>query len=152
MVNFKAVSLHARSIDPAAPPGDKAAAAAGVEVRGSIMACGLARQVLELGAAPEWWPRTLPPSFVITEGEPDFLTAVQRWTSDANETSPAVIGLVAGAWDASLAARFPRGSRVTLWTHHDAAGDRYASKVNESLSARCVVLRAPMLSTGESDG
>lgn len=147
-----AVSLHARSIDPGAPASDKAAAAADAEVRGSLMACGLARQVLERGAAPEWWPRSLPLSVVVTEGEPDFLTAVQRWTSEGCETAPAVVGVVSGSWDASIAARFPRGSRVTVWTHHDASGDRYAAKVNESLSARCVVLRAPRMSTGESDG
>jgi len=71
---------------------------------------------------------------IITEGEPDWLT----WATTRPDL--AVLGVVAGAWVAELAARIPDGSKVVLRTHADAAGDAYAAKVAASFTGRKVQL------------
>ena len=77
---------------------------------------------------------------LVVEGEPDFLT----WATQAAATDfdvPLVIGVISGSWSERLAARLPTGARVIIRTHHDAAGDRYAEAIRETLSHRCAVLR-----------
>ncbi len=111
--------------------GIKELASAGFEVRGLVMACPMARRVLT-GDAPAWWP----PTFIITEGTPDFLTWATR-QSDANENGPAVLGIFSGAWTADLAARIPDGAEVILRGHEDEAGEGYMEKIAASLSGRC---------------
>ncbi len=75
---------------------------------------------------------------VVSEGVPDLLSrATQRLAEPT-----AVLGVVSGAWTAEIAARIPDGTRVIVRTHHDASGDKYAAQVNETLRARCIVLRS----------
>ena len=62
-------ALRARAIREPAKPA-KSLAPTGACMAGLVMACPLGIQVLA-GQAPEWWRD---PSFVITEGEPDFMT------------------------------------------------------------------------------
>jgi hypothetical protein len=119
--------------DEAPEDAPKRTAPAGKALAGLVLACPVARRMLTTGALPSWGALDV----VITEGEPDFLTWAAR-VSDANEAPPAVLGVVAGAWGAALAARIPDGARVIIRTHPDAAGDRYASAIRQSLTGRSV--------------
>lgn len=121
--------------------GPKALAPAGHSAVGLVLANGLARQLLSTRAAPRWWPADAPLRAVIGEGEPDFL-ALAAGYSDAGESAPAVLGLPgSGAWTEAIAGCIPDWVRVTVATHHDAAGDAYAAKVYASLRGRCPVYR-----------
>jgi len=71
---------------------------------------------------------------IVAEGVPDFLTLAT--------CGRAVLGVISGSWSEEVAERVPAGARVLLATHDDAAGDRYAEKIRESLGSRCGVLRA----------
>jgi hypothetical protein len=124
-------SVRARAIRKVAGP--KALAPAGSEVRGLVLADGLARQGLA-GEALEIR------RVVVTEGEPDYLTWAAHY-SDADESAPAVLGIVAGSWTAELAARIPDGAEVTIASHHDRSGDGYAAAIVASLAGRCVLRR-----------
>lgn len=77
---------------------------------------------------------------VVAEGAPDFLTWATEY-SDADEDAPAVTGIASGSWTGDVAARVPAGCVVTIATHNDTAGDRYARKVRDSLHGRCDVRR-----------
>lgn len=120
------------------PRDPKRVPPAGHRATGLVLACPLARQMLEVGAAPAWWPDHEPFRVIVVEGEPDFLTWSTRF-SDADTTAPAVLGVVSGSWSAELAERVPGGARVIVRTHRDASGDRYARQVAESLGGRCDV-------------
>jgi len=128
-------SLRAWRCSPQAPGDDtpKRVAPAGKVLSGLILACPVARRMLATGQA------TSPLDVVITEGEPDFLTWASR-VSDADETPPAILGVVAGSWCDAIASRIPDGSRVIVRTHQDPAGDRYAAEIRESLAGRTVTL------------
>jgi len=130
--------VSARNIFLDCPPGEKAAAPAGFAVAGLCMADPLARLVLQDGAAPSWWHGPL--RIVVAEGEADFLTWATHF-SDADEEARAVIGVVAGSWTPEIAARVPDGSRVVIRTHADEAGDRYADRIAETLTGRCILQR-----------
>lgn len=70
----------------------------------------------------------------IVEGEPDWL-----WWS--TRTEEPILGLVSGSWTDAFAAAVPRDCRVVIRTHNDAAGDRYADQVAESLKHKCTLIR-----------
>tara|TARA_R100000700_G_scaffold18733_1_gene25401 strand:+ start:166 stop:501 length:336 start_codon:yes stop_codon:yes gene_type:complete len=82
---------------------------------------------------------------VITEGGKDYLT----WAARAGRVTPsddgpetfAVLSVWEGAWSAEIAARIPDGARVTIRTHTDKKGDKYAETIAETLHGRCVVKR-----------
>jgi hypothetical protein len=120
--------------------GPKALPPAGYRVGGLVMADVLARTLLATGSWPEMWPARTPLRVVVAEGEPDHLTWASA-RSEADATAPAVLGIVAGAWTDSIAARVPDGSRIIVWTHHDQAGEKYALHILKSLRDRCTVLR-----------
>jgi len=103
--------------------------------------------MLEQGAAPAWFEGA-PMDVIIAEGEPDFLTWAVS-SSDANDRPPAVLGVVAGAWSADIAARIPDGSRVVIRTHRDAAGDAYAAAIRDSLAGRVDLYDLDRSSTGD---
>ena len=77
---------------------------------------------------------------VIVEGEIDFLTWATR---PDGERQIVVFGVVEGSWSTRLAQRIPSGCTVTVRTHHDKAGHRYADKIFRTLSPRVRVLRSP---------
>jgi hypothetical protein len=106
-----------------------------------VMACGIGREVLELGAKPSWWPEAEPLRLVVAEGEPDTLSWATREPLEADPTF-AVLGLESGSWCEAVAARIPDGSKVIVRTHHDGAGDKYAKAVAASLAGRCILRRA----------
>jgi CHC2 zinc finger len=136
-------SLRARRIVEADSP--KALPPCGYTVGGIVMACTLGRQILAAGKMPDFWPSTVPLKIVVAEGEPDFFAWATRW-ADSELTAPAVLGIVAGAWTPTIAARIPAGARVTIWTHADVPGEKYASVIIESLRGRCTLLRGGVAS------
>ena len=139
----KLVNLQARAVCELDAGLPKGANPKGGSPRGAVMACPLARLWLagsKLGDGREAEEELVRVGLVVSEGVPDFLTWATNW-SDAAEDAPAVIGIVQGSWDEELAARVPDGCRVTVATHHDAAGDMYANAVAESLAKRRVPVR-----------
>lgn len=77
-----------------------------------------------------------PCRIIVTEGEPDFLSASSKWFYIP------VMGLISGTWSADFAAKIPLGSEVVVMTHHDKAGDKYAEIVKSTVKNRAVVLRS----------
>jgi hypothetical protein len=128
-------SLLARSTDRNSPR--KSLAPSGFARSGLIMSDPLGRQLLQLGAAPDWWPGDRELQVVVAEGEVDFLT-VAMLASDANERAPAVFGITSGSWTNSIAARLSDGVSVLIATDLDPAGDRYATAICASLRERNV--------------
>jgi hypothetical protein len=130
-------SVRARRLSSDQPKG---APPAGYRLGGLVMADALGRSILTTGRCPVGWPDDVPLRLVVTEGEPDFLTWGVAF-SDADTAAPAVIGVVAGCWTDDLAACVPSRSKVIIRTDHDVAGERYARAIEESLGARCNVVR-----------
>jgi hypothetical protein len=123
-------SLRARRLSP----GDPKSVAAGLyHCAGLVLACGLARQVLAYGKAPEWWEGPL--RFEVAEGEKKWLLRMFCY-SDANERAPAFIGVESGSWTAQLAARIPDGSEIFIATDPDETGARYATAIVQTFSER----------------
>ncbi len=120
--------------------GPKSLAPAGYSRTGLVMACGFARQLLETGVRPDWWPADGPPlRVVVVEGETDFLVAACE-ASDANEYAPAVFGITSGSWTTEIASRIPDGSHVVVATDNDKAGEKYARTIVDSFEGRAVEL------------
>lgn len=134
-------SVRARYVGTATDHFPKSLTPAGFKAAGLVMADPFARLVLEHGAVPPDWFNARPFRLVVTEGEPDWLT----WSLQVHQKRHAplwgVIGLESGGWTPEFAARVPDGAKVSVWTHSDVAGERYASKIVETLSPRCTVVR-----------
>lgn len=128
------VSLHARAIGGSVEP--KGLSPAGHSAAGLIMACPFAEQILRCGL-PRWWRRSEPPTVIVCEGVPDFLTNAAHFGEW--EHTPATIGILSGAWSLDVAARIPDGWRVLVRTHGDTAGRKYRAQIAESLCSRCRV-------------
>ena len=125
----------------------KRIAPTGHTTAGLVMADMVAREVLRTGAVPAYLDA--PMIVVVTEGEPDFLSWAGS-VSDANETPPAVFGVVNSAWSAEVAARIPDGSRVALRTHLDQSGHKYANEAIRTLGRRCELHRIETPSEDEA--
>jgi hypothetical protein len=104
---------------------------------GLVLACPNARAML--AGQTDGLPSPL--RVIVVEGEPDFLTWATRF-SDADGDAPVVLGIVAGAWTDTLAARIPDGAHVYIRTDHDAAGDKYAAEIASRVRNRCAVYRS----------
>ncbi len=124
-------SVRARAVRPV--DGGKSTAPSGFTTKGVLMLCPCAKVTFAIDCW-EWFARR---EVVITEGEPDFLT----WASHGEGARDvAVIGLPgAGAWTPALAARIPSGSKVSIRTDNDRAGDGYAKTIADDLRDRCEV-------------
>lgn len=120
-------SVRARRVAVRDDGGPKALPPAGHRTAGLVMACALGRRMLAGHAQPA--------AVLVAEGEPDFLLAATR------QTDAAVIGIISGAWTPAVGARIPVGARVSVRTHHDLAGDKYAAQVAETLRGRCRLFR-----------
>jgi hypothetical protein len=101
----------------------KRLAAAGCSVKGLVMTAGRGLALL-LDRLPTWIHLL---RLLIVEGEPDFLAAVRAWADWC------VLGIVSGSWTDELAQRVPAGTRVLIRTDADAAGDKYARRIAETL-------------------
>jgi hypothetical protein len=135
-------SLLARSVERS--PQRKSLAPSGFPRSGLIMANPLGRQLLQRGAAPEWWPDDRELRVVIAEGEIDMLSAATLW-SHAAECAPATIGIVSGSWTNAIATRIPNGCTVLIATDNDEAGDKYARAIVDTLRERTVRLERSVL-------
>jgi len=117
-------SVHARAIVDTRP---KSVSPTGLEVRGLIMADQWARRLLagETSAIEHAHAHGL----LVTEGVPDWLT----WQVSGEH---AVFGVLSGSWTQAIADRIPNHCKVTIATHRDAAGDKYAQQIKATLEAR----------------
>jgi len=122
----------------------------------------------------EDWPKRVPPSLrraaglllankaalavfghgakadlLIVEGEPDFLT----WACavSADDRMVGVVGVGSGWWSRAFAAKVPRGTRVIVRTHQDAAGDRYAGEIGRTLVRRAKLFRPAQDGLGDEN-
>lgn len=120
-------SVRARRVVARDDGGPKALPPAGHRTSGLVMACGAGRRML--AGAPQ------SARVLVVEGEPDFLLAATR------PAGAAVLGIISGAWSPAIGARIPTGARVSIRTHADMAGDRYAQQVAETLRGRCSLFR-----------
>jgi hypothetical protein len=133
--------VHARNVRADASPGNKAAwPACGPGSAGGLLMADAAGQRLLAGTprgpAQDALARSL---IVMAEGLPDFLTWAAKLQGD--DARP-VFGVGSGSWTDAVAARIPSGCRVVVRTHHDAAGEKYARRICETLAGRCTVLRS----------
>ena len=71
----------------------------------------------------------------MVEGEPDWLVRSIKFSDEA------IVGIGSGSWTADFAARVPFGSEVSLLTHLDGAGDRYADEIEKSIRNRARTFR-----------
>lgn len=133
-------SVLARRVTSGSSP--KTLPPAGFGRAGLVMACPFAREVLRLGARPEWWPDEGPRlRVIVAEGDSDFLAVAvgrssrERW-ADGDEHAPAVIGIQSGAWTDEIGARMPSGAEIVIATDSDDAGDRYAASIGRALAPR----------------
>lgn len=78
---------------------------------------------------------SFPSSIVVVEGEPDYLVRAVKFSDEA------IVGVGSGSWTDEFAARVPYGSELSLLTHLDSAGDRYADGITKSVEARARVFR-----------
>ncbi|MCB9556625.1 MAG: hypothetical protein H6707_11010 [Deltaproteobacteria bacterium] len=121
-------SLHARVVDLGHHrKGPKAVWPTGASSSGLVMACPRGQQLLAGADLTGWTERVL----IVAEGAPDFWSWSSQWRDDA--TSPATIGITAGSWTEDIAERVPRDVRVIIAVHEDAAGDKYAARIAETL-------------------
>ena len=130
-------SFHARALAPAIPH-NKAASPAGVEVRGLVMADALGRLMLSGEQLGDGTPAA---NFVgrvglwVAEWVPDFLTLATNW-SDADQSAPAVFGVISGSWTKTLAAQVPDDCQVVIATDSDPGGEEYAERIVGTLVER----------------
>ena len=116
-------------------PTPKRLPPSGYRASGLVLANGSARELLR-GA---WGPCRI----VVVEGEPD-------WAVWSCRTSDPVLGLLSGSWTDELASKVPFGSDVSVRTHCDDAGEKYARKVIDSLKGRATLRRLQVRKEGEA--
>jgi hypothetical protein len=78
----------------------------------------------------------------VMEGTTDFLSSCCLW-SDADDTAPAVVGVVNGSWCTEMAARIPDGVAVFIATDNDVTGEKYMATIVETLRERIVTGALP---------
>ena len=130
-------SVHARLVEKVDGDRAKGLFPSGHTAKGLFLADSFARLLITEGI-PKWWRQNEPPSVIITEGAPDFLTVATHY--GCSEYAPAALGVVSGSWSDELAARIPTECRVVVKVHRDEAGAKYRDAIRRSLSGRCRVL------------
>lgn len=78
-----------------------------------------------------------PRRVVVVEGEPDFLSHAM-----VQDERVAVLGVFSGSWTNRFGAAIPRGAHVQVRTHVDEQGERYATKIIESIGEKAECWRA----------
>lgn len=99
------------------PPG-------GHRITGLVLACPLAQAWLAGTKRPD--------RLLIAEGEPDFLAVATQRLSRPH----ARIAVWSGAWSPAFSQRCHAGLDVLVFTDRDAAGDRYAMEIEQSIAPR----------------
>lgn len=79
-----------------------------------------------------------PRSLWITEGEPDFMSTA---TAFGDAADMGILGIVSGSWTQEIAACVPTGIEVTIATHDDECGNRFASEIVTTLAGRVSLYR-----------
>ena len=130
------VSVHARTVEKVDPDQQKGLFPSGHSAKWLFFADSFARLLITKGI-PSWWRQSEPPSVIITEGAPDFLTVATHY--GCSEYATAVLGILSGSWSDELAARIPTECRVIVKVHRDEAGQKYRDQICRSLSGRCRV-------------
>ena len=122
------IRSRGRALDPDAIL--KGLSPAGYELGDTVMADEIGRQVLAGSPPPAWNHRA-----VVLEGLPDFLSWSIRY-GDAAEELPAVLGIVSGSWDVSIARRLKEIGTEDLISlmDDDTAGDGYAKTIARSVA------------------
>lgn len=129
-------SVHARLVESGQTERAKGLFPASHTAKGLFLADSFGLLLIRSGV-PKWWRQSEPPSVIITEGAPDFLTVATHY--GCTEYAPAVLGVVSGSWSVELAARIPTECRVVVRVHRDEAGEKYRDAICRSLSRRCRV-------------
>ncbi len=129
-------SVHARLVESGQTERAKGLFPASHSAGGLFLADSFGLLLIRSGV-PKWWRQSEPPSVIITEGAPDFLTVATHY--GCSEYAPAVLGVVSGSWSDELAARIPTECRVVVRVHRDEAGEKYRDAICRSLSGRCRV-------------
>ncbi|HZL19240.1 MAG TPA: CHC2 zinc finger domain-containing protein [Polyangia bacterium] len=132
-------SVRARRV-VARDDAPKALPPSGHRVSGLIMADALARQLLERGSLPDFWPKGIELQIAILEGEPDYLRWATSWPEE-HLTAPGIFAIVAGSWTPQIAARIPNRADVSILVHHDAAGEKYTDTIVASIRGRVTLRR-----------
>ena len=133
---LRVASLHARNVLPTCAGDDKAAWPAGATAAALILATG---------HDPRAHGRHL---VEIAEGVPDWLRMVLTRAELPKGKRPAVWGAWSGSPDPALAAVVPEGWTVALRTHADDAGDKYADKWRELLTAQSCTMHRERKANG----
>ena len=120
-------SVHARHTRPGEAPRFKSTNPTGHQVKSLLTANPHALELLRGTGEPS--------TVVISEGEPDYLTAATTWS-----TLP-VFGIVAGSWTPEHAQRIPDGSTVVIRTDNDTKGDEYAEAIRNTFAGRQIELK-----------
>ena len=128
--------MHARLVEKVDGDRAKGLFPSGHTAKGLFLADSFGLLLIRSGV-PKWWRQSEPPSVIITEGAPDFLTVATHY--GCTEYAPAVLGILSGSWSDELAARIPTECRVVVRVHRDEAGEKYLAAVRRSLSGRCRV-------------
>lgn len=121
-------------------PGPKRLPPAGRLATGLLLANKAALAVFGHGAKAD---------MLIVEGEPDFFTWACAVAAD--ERMVGVVGVGSGWWSRAFAAKVPRGCRVVVRTHQDAAGDKYAQDIGLSLARRAKLFRPAQDGLGDEN-
>jgi hypothetical protein len=111
-------------------PGPKRLPPAGRLATGLLLANKAALAIFGHGAKAD---------LLIVEGEPDFFTWACAVAAD--DRMVGVVGVGSGWWSRAFAAKVPRGCRVVIRTHQDAAGDKYAADIGLTLARRAKLFR-----------
>lgn len=120
--------------------GPKSRAPWDCDASSAVFACPLGRAVLQTGAQPSWWPLERRLEIVIVEGEIDYL-ALATAAGDADPCAPIVLAVTEGGWTEAIAARIPDTALVTIATHDDEKGHKYANAIGATLASRCDLRR-----------
>ncbi len=123
------VSLHARRIAEGAER-PKGLSPLGFEV-GGLLFMDLLGRALFRGDAISW--------LLVAEGAPDFLTA--SLICEEQKLGAGVVGVLSGSWLSCVGKAVPVSTKVTIATHEDPTGERFAQKIARSLTPQHQIVR-----------
>lgn len=118
------VSFKARWTGRAAPTGPKSLPPRGFDIFRLFMASFPAILALH----DERWYDASAPELRLVEGEPDFLTTIQR-IHESTQRGRGVLGIFNGSWSVEMFRRLPAGTVVIYDGHQDAAGGDYLTSM-----------------------
>jgi hypothetical protein len=113
-------------------PGTQGRSATGASGIGVIMADPIARALLASQRIPDFWSSS-EFTILIAEGEPDFwcwaTEPARRGLGFCATSFPAVLGVVSGSFDLSIASRLPVGTHIISAMDRDQGGDKLHERI-----------------------